>query len=96
VGLASTRPLTGERLRLLELFQRSFGLALHNAVTYDHLERLAALDPLTGAYKRRFGLGRLHEEYQRAAGRAGAGLRSLQGGQRHLRPPSKPVGLERS
>ncbi len=67
VVLASTRPLTGERLRLLELFQRSFGLALHNAVTYDHLERLAALDPLTGAYNRRFGLGRLHEEYQRSA-----------------------------
>lgn len=30
------------------------------------MQRLAALDPLTGVYNRRFGLGRLHEEFERA------------------------------
>lgn len=50
----------------MELFRQSFGLALNNAVAHDRLQRLAALDPLTGVYNRRFGLTRLHEEFDRA------------------------------
>jgi two-component system, cell cycle response regulator len=50
----------------MDLFGRSFGLALNNAIAHDRLQKLAALDPLTGAYNRRFGLGRLHEEFDRA------------------------------
>ncbi len=44
----------------------ALGLALNNAMAHDRLQRLAALDPLTGIYNRRFGLGRLHEEFGRA------------------------------
>ena len=39
---------------------------MNNALAHDRLERLAAIDPLTEAYNRRFGLARLHEEYSRA------------------------------
>ena len=56
---------TGEQTRL-ELFRQGFGLALNNVLAHDRLQRLAALDPLTGVYNRRFGLGRLHEEFERA------------------------------
>lgn len=42
------------------------GLALSNALSHDRLQRLAALDPLTDAYNRRFGAGRLQEEFGRA------------------------------
>jgi diguanylate cyclase (GGDEF)-like protein len=41
-------------------------LALNNALSHDRLQRLAALDPLTGIYNRRFGMGRLVEEFGRA------------------------------
>jgi len=50
----------------MELFNQGLGLALNNALVHDRLQRLAALDPLTGVYNRRFGLGRLHEEFGRA------------------------------
>ena len=50
----------------MELFRQNFGLALNNAVAHDRLQRLAALDPLTGVYNRRFGMSRLHEEFDRA------------------------------
>ena len=51
---------------LLEGFRAELGLALNNALAHDRLERLAAIDPLTDAYNRRFGLARLKEEYSRA------------------------------
>ncbi len=51
----------------MELFRKNLGLALNNALAHDRLQQLAALDPLTGGgYKRRFGLARLHEEFDRA------------------------------
>jgi len=53
------------RLRMTLLGQ-GFGLALNNALAHDRLQRLAALDPLTGTFNRRFGLARLHEEFERA------------------------------
>lgn len=60
VVLGKTGSYQPEELVRLELFRQSFGLA------HDRLQRLAALDPLTGVYHRRFGLGRLHEEFERA------------------------------
>lgn len=54
-----------ERNRL-ELLQRDLALALQNALLYDRMQRLAALDPLTETYNRRFGLARLHDEFARA------------------------------
>jgi diguanylate cyclase (GGDEF)-like protein len=66
VVLASNQLFAPETLRLLELFRLSFGLALNNALEHEHLQRLAALDSLTGAYNRNFGLTRLREEFNRA------------------------------
>jgi two-component system, cell cycle response regulator len=71
--LATPSAFTVEELALIELFLQGLGLALNNAIVHDRLQRLAALDPLTGIYNRRFGLGRLHEEYGRAV-RAAAPL----------------------
>jgi diguanylate cyclase (GGDEF)-like protein len=52
--------------KLLEQFRTDLGLAINNALAHDRLERLAAVDPLTDAYNRRFGLARLSEEFSRA------------------------------
>lgn len=63
--LASPGTFTQNAHSRLGLFTQSLALALHNALLFDRLERLAALDPLTGVYNRRFGLTRLHEEFGR-------------------------------
>ncbi len=73
VVLAANQPFTPEAEWLMGLFRQGFGLALNNAVAHDRLQRMAALDPLTGAYNRRFGSSRLREEFMRAV-RAGAPL----------------------
>ncbi len=57
----------------LGLFLPGLGLALNNAVAHERIQTLAAVDPLTGVYNRRFGLLRLHEEFGRAV-RAGSPL----------------------
>jgi len=64
--LATAATFDADAHTRMELFRQSFGLALNNAVAHDRLQRLAALDPLTGVYNRRFGLSRLHEEFDRA------------------------------
>ena len=66
VVLGSSKPYQAEEQTRMELFRQAFGLALNNALAHDRLQRLAALDPLTGVYNRRFGLGRMHEEFERA------------------------------
>jgi len=66
VVLGKTGTYQPEELIRLELFRQGFGLALNNALAHDRLQRLAALDPLTGVFNRRFGLGRLHEEFERS------------------------------
>ncbi|HVN10537.1 MAG TPA: diguanylate cyclase [Kineosporiaceae bacterium] len=66
VVLASPGSFPVDGLALLEGFRGHLGLALNNAIAHDRLERLAAVDPLTDAYNRRFGLGRLREEFSRA------------------------------
>ena len=52
--------------RLLELFSRSIGLAINNAMTHSKFQRLAAIDGLTNIYNRRFGMDRLKEDFSRA------------------------------
>jgi len=64
--LASARNYNCNALNRLELFVQNLAMALHNALLFDRLERLAALDPLTGVYNRRFGMTRLHEEFGRS------------------------------
>ena len=98
VVLGKTEAYTaGEQIRL-ELFCQGFGLALNNVLAHDRLQRLAALDPLTGVYNRRFGLRRLHEEFERSVrssshlGLLMMDLDNLKKCKRRLRPPDgRPV-----
>lgn len=66
IVLAANKIFDKDVTRLLQLFRHSFGLALNNALAHSNLQRIAALDALTGAYNRRFGLTRLKEEFNRA------------------------------
>jgi len=50
----------------LNLFTRSMGLALNNALIHSKFQRLAAYDALTNVYNRRFGMSRLREDFARA------------------------------
>ncbi|MGE4509275.1 MAG: GGDEF domain-containing protein [Eubacteriaceae bacterium] len=51
----------------LRLNLRTLSLALHNAIIHEQVQKLAAIDPLTGVLNRRFGMDRLREEYVRSA-----------------------------
>ncbi len=64
--LASAEVFSDDAVRQLELLRQSLAFAFNNALTHERLQRLAALDPLTGVYNRRFGMARLHEEFSRA------------------------------
>lgn len=64
--LATGQTFDSDQYTLIELFMQGVGLALNNAIAHDSLQRLAALDPLTGVYNRRFGLKRLREEFSRS------------------------------
>ncbi len=66
IVLATTSAFEPDALPLIEQFRADLGLAVNNALAHDRLERLAAVDPLTDAYNRRFGMARLQEEYSRA------------------------------
>ena len=65
IVLASASGFSETNARL-DLFRNGLAIALNNALTHQHLQRLAAVDPLTGIYNRRFGMSRLHEEFSRA------------------------------
>jgi diguanylate cyclase (GGDEF)-like protein len=67
VVLATPGHFEPDGIALLEQLRADLGLAVNNALAHDRLERLAAVDPLTEAYNRRFGLARLREEFSRAA-----------------------------
>ncbi|MDO9694592.1 MAG: sensor domain-containing diguanylate cyclase [Candidatus Latescibacteria bacterium] len=66
VVIASDAMLGKDAMWLVRLFQQVMGLALNNAVTHARLQRIAAIDPLTGVLNRRFGMRRLREEFQGA------------------------------
>ena len=66
IVLATTGTFERDDIELLDQLRADLGLAVNNALAHDRLERLAAIDPLTDAYNRRFGLGRLREEFSRA------------------------------
>lgn len=65
VVLAASAPLDDNAARLLPLLIQGLGLALNNALLHADLQRVAALDPLTAIYNRRFGMKRLEEELAR-------------------------------
>lgn len=64
--LACAEAPTAQALRLLTAFGPPTAVALNNVLTHERFQRLAAVDPLTGAYNRRFGMGRLNEEWSRS------------------------------
>jgi diguanylate cyclase (GGDEF)-like protein len=66
IVLASTTVFPEHVRTRLVLFKQSLALALNNALDHERLQRLAAIDPLTGLYNRRFGMARLREEFSRA------------------------------
>ncbi|TKB23111.1 GGDEF domain-containing protein [Desulfopila sp. IMCC35006] len=66
VVLATGKTFDSDQQARIDIFMQGLGLALNNAMAHDHLRRLAAIDPLTSIYNRRFGLGRLKEEFGRA------------------------------
>ncbi len=66
VVLAYASPPAPATIALAPILMGTFAVALSNALTHRNIQRLAALDPLTGLFNRRFGLGRLHEEYVRS------------------------------
>jgi two-component system cell cycle response regulator len=64
--LATAAGFGRDDIELVDHLRADLGLAVNNTLAHERLERLAAIDPLTEAYNRRFGLGRLREEYSRA------------------------------
>ena len=89
--LAAARPMDREAVAVVESVLPSLAVALTNALNHQDLQRVAALDPLTSAYNRRFGVERLKEVARSL--RSGDSLgtprtrsRPLQGSKRHLRP----------
>lgn len=67
--LAKSENFQTDYSKQLSIFTQSLAIALHNALEHEQLQKLAALDPLTGVLNRRFGQGRLEEEYARAVRR---------------------------
>jgi len=66
IMLAATELYTEQAKSDIQLLNSSFALALKNALSYNQLQELAANDPLTNIFNRRFGMLRLEEEYNRS------------------------------
>ncbi|MFA9563946.1 MAG: GGDEF domain-containing protein [Acidimicrobiales bacterium] len=63
VIVASANSITDEDERLLTQLSPNLAVALNNALGHERLQQVAAIDPLTGLYNRRFGMERLGEEF---------------------------------
>lgn len=64
--LSSDAAFDNNDLECFEVLINNLGMAINNALEHDQLARLAAKDPLTGLYNRRYGLQRMKEEYSRS------------------------------
>lgn len=71
--LASVTPFSEDALDMLASCAPILSMAFNNAITHQQMQRLAALDSLTGIYNRRFGYNRIQEEFSRSI-RSGAAL----------------------
>ncbi len=64
--LAAARPMDREAVAVIESALPGLAVALTNALSHQDLQRVAALDPLTSIYNRRFGIERFQEEVARS------------------------------
>jgi len=64
--VAFAQPSSPEVGAMLNATLPGLAVALNNSLSHEDLQRVAALDPLTGVYNRRFGLQRLTEEFGRS------------------------------
>ena len=64
--VAFAQPSSPEAGAVLNATLPGLAVALNNSLNHEDLQRVAALDPLTGVYNRRFGLQRLTEEFGRS------------------------------
>ena len=64
--VAFAQPSSPEAGAVLNATLPGLAIALNNSLNHEDLQRVAALDPLTGVYNRRFGLQRLTEEFGRS------------------------------
>jgi diguanylate cyclase (GGDEF)-like protein len=64
--ISSANKFNDENNYAFEMFLRGLALSFRNAITYEQLQKLAANDPLTSLYNRRFGMVRLTEEFSRS------------------------------
>ena len=73
VAATGGQPADDRTRQLLQLIRRSIGLAINNVLTHQRFQKLAAYDPLTNIYNRRFGMERLKESFNHAV-REGSSL----------------------
>jgi diguanylate cyclase (GGDEF)-like protein len=66
IVLTSMAKYAEDTANRISMFSQSLSLALHNAIIHEQMQRLAAIDPLTGLLNRRYGMIRLREEYSKA------------------------------
>lgn len=64
--LANSIRFNDEAKSRIDMFRPCLALAFNNALTHERMQHIAALDPLTGAYNRRFGMARLLEEFNKS------------------------------
>ena len=66
VVFASSEPAVADDLHLVRQLLPNLAVALNNALSHERLQRVAAIDTLTGLYNRRFGLERLSQDFSRS------------------------------
>ncbi len=66
VVLASTQPIADRQVQGIQPLLPNFAVALNNALSHERVQRVAAIDTLTGLYNRRFGMERLSQEFSRS------------------------------
>lgn len=71
--LVGISPFSDKSLDMLTTYAPILSMAFNNAITHQQMQRLAALDSLTGIYNRRFGYNRIQEEFSRSI-RSGTAL----------------------
>jgi len=64
--LSKNQKYSFEELSLINIFSQSLSISLNNAIIHEQIQKLAAIDSLTGLLNRRYGMIRLREEFSRA------------------------------